>query len=149
MAPIPRRAQAPPLVVPRARSPPTSPRLPVLCTVVTAPLFAPSPPSCLARAPKNVSTVCGSTFEMNPCIPSSWPEYSLVWRFGRTGYEIVVKNPERRYRGIAEAELDSAPVDPLAIPLVDDGGTHHLRLVLGDQKHPVPPPANLGAVASS
>ena len=38
---------------------------------------------------------------------------------------------------------------PPALPLVDDGGTHHLRLVLGDQKHPVPPPANLGAVASS
>ena len=50
---------------------------------------------------------------MNPCIPSSWPEYSLVWRFGRTGYEIVVKNPDRRCRGISEAELDGAAVDPL------------------------------------
>ena len=54
----------------------------------------------------------GSTFEMDPCIPSSWPDYSIVWRFGRTRYEIAVSNPERRCRGVAEAELDGAPVEP-------------------------------------
>ena len=43
----------------------------------------------------------GSTFEIDPCIPSSWPEYAIVWRFGRTRYEIAVSNPERRCRGIA------------------------------------------------
>ena len=91
----------------------------------------------------------GSTFEMDPCIPSSWPEYSLVWRFGRTRYEIVVKNPERRCRGIAEAELDGAPVDPRSIPLVDDGGTHHVRLVLGDPKARTPALANPSAIASA
>ena len=71
----------------------------------------------------------GSSFEMDPCIPSSWPEYGIVWRFGRTRYEISVVNPERRCRGVAEAELDGTPVDPSAIPLVDDGGTHHVRLL--------------------
>jgi cyclic beta-1,2-glucan synthetase len=73
----------------------------------------------------------GSTLEMEPCIPSSWPDYAIVWRFGQTRYEIAVSNPERRCRGIAEAELDGAPVDPRAIPLLDDGGTHQVRLVLG------------------
>jgi cyclic beta-1,2-glucan synthetase len=76
----------------------------------------------------------GSTFEMDPCIPSTWPDYAIVWRFGRTRYEIVVSNPERRCRGIAEAELDGVPVDPRSIPLADDGGTHQVRLVLGDRK---------------
>ena len=64
----------------------------------------------------------GATFEIDPCIPSSWAEYSIAWRFGATRYEIAVSNPERRCRGVAEAELDGAPVDPAAIPLVDDGG---------------------------
>ncbi len=73
----------------------------------------------------------GPAFEMDPCIPSSWPEFSIVWRFGRTRYEIAVSNPARRCRGISEAELDGAPVDPLSIPLSDDGGTHKVRLVLG------------------
>jgi cyclic beta-1,2-glucan synthetase len=83
----------------------------------------------------------GPTFEMNPCIPSSWPDYEIVWRFGRTTYKIAVSNPERRCRGIAEAELDGAPVDPRSILLADDGGTHHVRLVLGDRKQPLPPVA--------
>ncbi len=89
----------------------------------------------------------GSTFEMDPCIPSSWPDYAIVWRFGRTRYEIAVSNPERRCRGIAAAKLDGAPVDSRAIPLVDDGGTHQVRLVLGGRKRPVPPVAKRGAIA--
>ena len=91
----------------------------------------------------------GSTFEMDPCIPSSWSHYAIVWRFGQTHYEIAVSNPERRCRGIAEAELDGVPVDSRAIPLVDDGGTHQVRVVLGGRKGPLPPVANLGAIASA
>ena len=78
----------------------------------------------------------GSTFAIDPCIPTSWPEYTIAWRFGRTRYEIVVTNPERRCRGIAEAELDGAAVDARAIPLVDDGGTHDVRVVLGVPRPP-------------
>ena len=75
----------------------------------------------------------GASFELDPCIPTAWPEYSIVWRFGRTGYEISVSNPEHRCRGIAEAELDCSPVDPAAIPLVDDGATHQVRVVVGER----------------
>jgi cyclic beta-1,2-glucan synthetase len=91
----------------------------------------------------------GSTFEMDPCIPASWPDYSVVWRVGRTRYEIAVSNPERRCRGIAEAELDGALIDPRAIPLLDDGATHHVRLVLGDPKRLLSPVAKLSATASA
>ncbi len=78
----------------------------------------------------------GPSFELDPCIPSSWPEYAIVWRFGRTRYEIAVSNPERLCRGVASAELDGAPVDPQAIPLVDDGSTHRVTLVLGANTAP-------------
>jgi cyclic beta-1,2-glucan synthetase len=73
----------------------------------------------------------GETFEVDPCIPASWPEYAITWRFGRTRYEITVTNPERRCRGIDAAHLDGVAVDPSAIPLVDDGGTHDVRVALG------------------
>jgi len=73
----------------------------------------------------------GQTFELDPCIPTSWPEYEITWRFGRTRYEISVTNPERRCRGVDTAQLDGVAVDPRAIALVDDGGTHHVRVVLG------------------
>ena len=67
----------------------------------------------------------GATFAVDPCIPSSWPEY-------RIRYEITVANPNRRCRGVASADLDGAPVSAAAIPLVDDGRTHQVRVVLGD-----------------
>jgi len=76
----------------------------------------------------------GSTFAIAPCIPASWPEYTVVWRYGRTRYEIAVTNPQRRCRGVASAELDGARVDPKAIPLVDDGATHAVQVVLGDAR---------------
>jgi cyclic beta-1,2-glucan synthetase len=73
----------------------------------------------------------GGTFEMDPCIPASWPEYRIDWRLGRTHYEISVTNPERRCRGIASAKLDGVAVDARAVALVDDGEKHQLRLVIG------------------
>jgi cyclic beta-1,2-glucan synthetase len=73
----------------------------------------------------------GSTFEIAPCISASWPEYTIVWRRGGSRYEIVVMNPQRRSRGVVSAELDGVPVDPRAIPLVDDGAEHAVRVVIG------------------
>jgi len=73
----------------------------------------------------------GAFFTLNPCIPSSWPTYSIEWRYGKTVYTIVVDNPEPLCRGVASAELDGSPVDPAAIPLADDGRAHRVRVVLG------------------
>jgi cyclic beta-1,2-glucan synthetase len=73
----------------------------------------------------------GATFEIDPCVPSSWPAYEISWRFGRSRYEIIVENPEQRCRGVAVAELDGVAVDSRAVPLVDDGDTHRLRVRLG------------------
>jgi cyclic beta-1,2-glucan glucanotransferase len=73
----------------------------------------------------------GTTFIVDPCIPSTWTEYEIVWRFLDTRYEITVSNPDRRCRGVFKAELDGVAADPMAIPLVDDGGIHQVRVVLG------------------
>jgi cyclic beta-1,2-glucan synthetase len=77
----------------------------------------------------------GSVFEIDPCIPSAWSQYTISWRIGATRYEILVSNPDRRCRGIAAATLDDAPANPKAIPISHDGGTHTLRVVLGDWIH--------------
>ncbi len=73
----------------------------------------------------------GAFFALNPCIPSSWPGYTIEWRLGKTHYTIEVESPERRCRGVASAELDGAPVDASAIPLSNDGRAHHVRVRLG------------------
>ena len=74
----------------------------------------------------------GRTFVLDPCIPSSWPEYRIAWRFLDSRYEISVSNPTRRCRGVGAATLDGAPVDAAAIPLLNDGRTHEVQIVLGD-----------------
>ena len=73
----------------------------------------------------------GDTFTVDPCIPSAWPGYRISWRFGESRYEITVSNPSRRCRGVAKATLDGAAVDARAIPLVDDGRTHEVQIMLG------------------
>ena len=73
----------------------------------------------------------GSTFELDPCIPASWPDYGIAWRVGRTRYEILVSNPGRVCRGVTTAEMDGEPVDPRAIAIDEDGKIHQVRLVLG------------------
>ncbi len=89
----------------------------------------------------------GATFTIDPCIPASWPEYTIVWRFGSARYEITVTNPEHRCRGVAEADLDGAPADPAAIPLADDGGSHVVRVVLGAGTRPAQPLGRAAATA--
>jgi cyclic beta-1,2-glucan synthetase len=73
----------------------------------------------------------GTTFGVDPCIPALWPEYSFVWTRGRTRYHVTVTNPDHASRGVASAELDGTAVDPLAIPLHDDGVTHRVTVALG------------------
>jgi cyclic beta-1,2-glucan synthetase len=74
----------------------------------------------------------GATFAVDPCIPATWPAYSIAWRFGASRYSIDVLNANGRSRGVASAVLDGARVDPGAIPLSDDGSRHHLEITLGD-----------------
>jgi cyclic beta-1,2-glucan synthetase len=73
----------------------------------------------------------GSIFSLDPCIPSVWKGYSLTWRLEGARYEISVENPSGCCRGIVAAWLDGDPVDPAAIPVVQDGRTHQVRAVLG------------------
>lgn len=75
----------------------------------------------------------GRTFSVDPCIPSSWPGYEITWRLGRTTYVISVSNPERQCRGVCRALVDDDVVDATAMPIVEDGQTHHVRIVIGRQ----------------
>ncbi len=82
----------------------------------------------------------GATLVMDPCIPRAWPRFEIVFRYHRSRYEIVVENPHGVCRGVASAELDGQRLagDGASIPLVDDGGTHRVQIVLGE------PPGNIG-----
>ncbi|HEX7431918.1 MAG TPA: glycosyl hydrolase family 65 protein, partial [Candidatus Limnocylindrales bacterium] len=75
----------------------------------------------------------GTTLVLDPCIPRAWPRYEIDFRYHSARYEIVVENPQGVSRGVASSELDGGvlPSGGATIPLVDDGATHHVRVVLG------------------
>ena len=75
----------------------------------------------------------GTTLLLDPCIPRAWPGYEIDFRYHSAKYEIVVENPQGVSRGVASAELDGVtlPGDGASIPLVDDGVTHKVRVILG------------------
>ena len=77
--------------------------------------------------------VRGASLMLDPCIPRSWPSYEIDFRYRSATYEIVVENPNGVSRGVASSELDGQRLARIgaAIPLVDDGATHHVRVVLG------------------
>ncbi len=75
----------------------------------------------------------GATLSIDPCIPSAWPRFEIELRYHSARYEIVVDNPSGVSRGVVSRELDSRVLeaDETAIPLVDDGASHRLRVVMG------------------
>ena len=80
----------------------------------------------------------GATLHLDPCIPRAWPAYEITFRYHSTRYAIRVENPGRATRGIATLALDGVPLGsgPAGIPLVDDGATHDVRVVLGARAIP-------------
>jgi cyclic beta-1,2-glucan synthetase len=72
----------------------------------------------------------GDMLEMNPCIPSSWKEFSIGYRHGDSLYEIRVLNPSGICRGVASTKIDGAEAHRLK--LVDDGGRHSVEITMGD-----------------
>jgi cyclic beta-1,2-glucan synthetase len=74
----------------------------------------------------------GTKLLLEPCIPRAWPGYQIDFRYHSATYEIVVENPQGVSRGVALSELDGETLTGgVGIPLVDDGATHKVRVVLG------------------
>jgi cyclic beta-1,2-glucan synthetase len=76
----------------------------------------------------------GESLRIEPCIPRSWRGYEINYRRGGTRYSIKVENPFGVSRGVAEVWLDEAQQSTLEIPLMDDGKTHQVRVVLGERE---------------
>ena len=75
----------------------------------------------------------GAFLLLAPCIPKAWPGFEIVFRYRSARYEIVVENPRGVSRGVSWAELDgkALPQGPVRVPLVDDGRTHRVSVILG------------------
>ena len=75
--------------------------------------------------------VSGDHFVVEPCIPRTWPEFTMKYRYKTTTYEIKVLNPDRVETGVLEIRLNGARQGAKGIPLVDSGSTHYVIVQMG------------------
>jgi cyclic beta-1,2-glucan synthetase len=75
----------------------------------------------------------GATLLLDPCVPRTWTEFHVSLRYRGTRYEIAFENPGGVNKGLVTLQLDGAELAPRpgVVPLVDDGVTHQVRVVLG------------------
>lgn len=69
----------------------------------------------------------GASLAIAPCVPQQWPCFEVEYRFRNTTYriEIVLASEASALPGI---ELDGRQQPGDALPLVDDGRTHSVRV---------------------
>jgi cyclic beta-1,2-glucan synthetase len=78
-------------------------------------------------------TMEGATLRLDPCVPRTWQDFKIVFRYRTSRYEMSVENHVGVCSGIARLDLDdqALPHGSTQITLVDDGATHHIRMTLG------------------
>ena len=70
--------------------------------------------------------VSGDHFTVNPVLPPEWPGFELTWHHGATIYEVKVSRGD----GDRAVRLDGHEIKDGVIPLVKDGGTRKVEIVL-------------------
>ncbi|MDQ2746791.1 MAG: glycosyl transferase, partial [Acidobacteriota bacterium] len=68
--------------------------------------------------------------KIEPCIPRGWHEFEIIYRRGKTVYEIKVENPLGNSQGVAETILDGKLLADHKIPLADDCLVHQVVVKL-------------------
>jgi cyclic beta-1,2-glucan glucanotransferase len=83
--------------------------------------------------------VRGTKLYLDPCIPRTWRNFEITFRYHSARYEIVVENPNGVARGVSSVQFDGAPLTggSMHIQLADDGALHRVRVVLGNESLPL------------
>jgi cyclic beta-1,2-glucan synthetase len=76
----------------------------------------------------------GDCLFFDPCIPSDWEGFSIVYKHGESVYRIRVENSQRVNRGVVRVLLDGQDVESGRIQLQQDGQQHRVEIILGDKE---------------
>ena len=68
---------------------------------------------------------------IEPCVAPRWQRYELTYRHRSATYHISVENAAGTGRGVRAVTVDAQTTLDGAIPLVDDGKVHEVRVELG------------------
>jgi N,N'-diacetylchitobiose phosphorylase len=67
---------------------------------------------------------------VDPCIPATWPGFSMVRRWRGATFHITVQNPDGVQKGVKSATLNGQPVQ-FPVPAQPEGSTNELLVVMG------------------
>jgi cyclic beta-1,2-glucan synthetase len=74
----------------------------------------------------------GTRLVIDPCIPRAWRGFEIAFRYHASRYEVQVSNPNGATKGVIALTLDGVDLPPDSeLMLVDDGGTHQVRVTMG------------------
>jgi cyclic beta-1,2-glucan synthetase len=74
----------------------------------------------------------GNRLGVAPCIPASWNEVRIEYRFGGSTYTITILNPHGLSTGTPLVECDGVPCPDGEIELRDDGVQHVVRVTMSE-----------------
>lgn len=69
-----------------------------------------------------------NTLSLEPCIPKDWKEFSARYKFGRSIYNINVKNPNGKNNGVQKMMVNGEEIKEKAIRLSDDGKINEVEI---------------------
>ncbi len=68
---------------------------------------------------------------IDPCIPKKWKKAKIVRPFRGASYEITIKNPRQREKGVKKIFVDGNEIDGNLIYPHSDGKTHKVEVIMG------------------
>jgi len=75
----------------------------------------------------------GEFLTIDPSIPANWPKFEVTIRHFGSTYQILVENPDRRCKGIAQITVDGVADNSLqGVPLARDGKDHNVHVLMGE-----------------
>jgi cellobiose phosphorylase len=90
-------------------------------------------PEAIRQALAERPEVLWAVLHLDPCIPRAWRRFEITFRYHASRYEITVENPSGVTRGISAVEVDGTLLGSgrASLPLVNDGATRRVRVLLG------------------
>ena len=71
-----------------------------------------------------------NTLKIEPCISSSWKEYSIRYKYGTSIYNIKVKNPNGKNTGVEKFIVNGNEIEDKKIKLSDDGKVYDIEIIM-------------------
>lgn len=70
------------------------------------------------------------TLKIEPCIESSWEEYTINYKYGTSIYNIKIKNPNGKNTGVEKFILNGNEIEEKEIKLQDNGKVYDIEVIM-------------------